>query len=882
MKRHLLLAMLGAASLSAFADYGINFPDGTNQTATNPPRYLTAVKFSVGQLPVQTLAIDQAPGGALYIDHTTKCVVLVPGMSTKVEFDWAGNWMNSYVYMDLGNDGSFDATVSEEGVPAQGSDILSFSNLNSINSAGGEAVDGRGILGNTMLLPEFTVPADLKPGLYRMRFKVDYNSVDPGGHPGTTAGDGTSCAERGGTIADAMALVVSPFTSPNDLEVLAENGSLSFSAVANGEFTVTATADENYFFNGINVINEFSAPEGYELGSEAMSRSVSVFTSKTNQVNIPTNVLTGSSKIEGLFVDESKMSGIWEYDTEYTAEKGAAEGITSITLNSEAMPIAATKAHYFTNAAFDLAAGSGFTLNYVYNGSANLFKLYVDTDQTGEFTTALKSGNPKRWGTISLPENLKAGVYRARFEAQGHCEVDFLINVYNPEATYRPHALNGIILDGSGAAIATETFPTFQPIQLQVKPTLEGFAVDTVIVRHGQNLNGPEYIKGNPQWTDNTLPIGSDGHVTIPADMVNGDIAVYALFSETEASEWTKVWGDEFSTSEVDNKRWTYNPRYGAAWNRYLAVTPAQRALVNVMDNGYYNSYCLPTPDDIKAAGETVPMISGGLISSGRFEVCYGKIEARAKTNPFAGSFPAFWMMPASSELGEFGLNGWPNDGEIDIWEQINTQDAHHGTVHSGWTGWKSYNHWPEAPKQGSPASSRQTANDSKIWHVYALEWDAEELRWYIDGKQVFSYKNMHYSEPGSKYYFTEKVTWPFDKKFYVIINQSVGNGSWASNPDTNHTYLTQFDYVRVYQKKGEGQKSTMLDGNGDDPNFYIPATRNPFGVQNSIEEINVAEEMDAAPVYYDLSGRRVSAGSMRNGIYIEHRGSKAQKIIVR
>lgn len=874
MKRHLLLAMLGVASLSAFADYEINFPDGTNQTKTNPARYLSGVKFSVGALPTQTLSVNQEAGGPLFIDLTSQCVVLVAGAQAKVDFVWEGNWMNSFVYLDRGNDGKFDATLTDDNLPAEESDIMSFSNLNNKNSVGGEAVDSRNILGNTMLLPEFTVP-DLAPGLYRMRFKVDYSNVDPGGATEELAGEGKSCAQRGGAIADAMALVISPNTTLDDITLVANNGTLTLSDIVEGGFTVTGTPAEGYAFEGINVINELSAPEGVTFADHGIARSIKTLMTKTGEVALSLDDIFGKATIEGRFID---ASGVVEYDTEYTGDKNATHGITSITFNDAVQTVATDKAHFFTNDAFNLPLGATFRMQARYNGSAKSFKVYVDTDQTGKFGEPLASGNTlTKIGEMRLPSTLKSGVYRARLEAVNDCEVDFLINVYNPTASYRPNALNGLILSGDGTAMG-ETVPTMTALSLRVLPTLPGFEVDTVIVRHGQNIYGPEFVAGNRQWSDKTLHIGTGGNVTVPADIVNGDICVYALFSETADSEWSKVWGDEFNGTEVDSKRWTYNPRYGAAWNRFMAQSAEQRAKVNIIKDGYYNSLCIPTPAEFTT--ETEPMISGALISSGRLQVCYGKIEARAKTNPFTGNFPAFWMMPAYSELQDVGLNGWPNDGEIDIWEQINAENAHHGTIHSGWTGWSTYNKWPEAPKQSSPESTCKTPSDATIWHVYALEWEADELRWYIDGKQVFSYANRHYSEPGSKYYI-EKVTWPFDKQFYILVNQSVGSGSWADNPDTNHEYLTQFDYVRVYQKKGEGTIMNALGTNGDDPDFYVPATGK--AQQSAIEavELNYGS-LEGAPAYYDLAGRRVDTGAMMPGIYIEQRGSKSQKIIIR
>jgi len=864
--------MLGVASLSAFADYEINFPEGTHQTKTNPARYLTGVKFSVGALPMQTLNVNQEAGGPFFIDLTSQCVVLVAGAPAKVEFAWEGTWMNSFVYLDRGNDGKFDPTLTADNLPAADSDIMSFSNLDLKNSVGGNAGDG-----NTMILPEFTVPA-LEPGLYRMRFKVDYSNVDPGGATEEQVGKGNSCAQLGGTIADAMAWVISPTTSLDGIILSADNGTLKLSGLDGGGFTVTGTPDEGYVFEGVNVINEVAVPEGMTLADNGMARSARTLMTKTGEVALSLDDIIGKTTIEGRFTDRSTSDGIVDYATGYTGDKSASLGITSITFNNAVQTVATEKAHFFTNNAFDLSLGSRFRMQASYNGSAKSFNVYVDTEQAGTFGEPLASGSSlAKIGAMKLPATLRSGVYRARLEAVGDCEVDFLINVYNPAASYRPNALNGLILSGDGTAMG-ETVPAMKALPLRVLPTLPGFEVDTIIVRHGQNIDGPEFIAGNRQWTDLTLPISSNGNVTLPAEIVNGDICVYALFSETDGSEWTKVWGDEFSGTEVDSRRWTYSPRHGAAWNRYLAETPAEREKVNVIENGYYNSWCIPTPAEFTA--ETAPMISGGIISSGRFQVCYGKIEARVKTNPFSGNFPAFWMMPAYSELQETGLSGWPNDGEIDIWEQINTENSHYGTIHSGWTGWNSYNHWPEAPRQASPTSSCRTWCDASLWHVYALEWEAEELRWYIDGKHVFTYKNTHYSEPDSKYYL-EKVTWPFDKQFYIILNQSVGNGSWANNPDMGHEYLTQFDYVRVYQRKGEGTVTNTLGTNGDDPGFYVPATGKPQ--QSAIEtvELNSGSHEDA-PVYYDLAGRRVTAGTMKPGIYIELRGRKSKKIIIR
>ena len=78
-----------------------------------------------------------------------------------------------------------------------------------------------------------------------------------------------------------------------------------------------------------------------------------------------------------------------------------------------------------------------------------------------------------------------------------------------------------------------------------------------------------------------------------------------------------------------------------------------------------------------------------------------------------------------------------------------------------------------------------------------------------------------------------DQLQWPFDYPFYIILNQSVGNGSWAASPDKNHTYETLFDWVRVYQNPSDVTGVTDLEGSGD-------ATGNSTEI-------------------YDLTGRRMS-----------------------
>jgi beta-glucanase (GH16 family) len=259
---------------------------------------------------------------------------------------------------------------------------------------------------------------------------------------------------------------------------------------------------------------------------------------------------------------------------------------------------------------------------------------------------------------------------------------------------------------------------------------------------------------------------------------LNGDVELYANFVAGADSEWELVFSDEFNGadfSQPTSEKWMRCQRYGATWNRWLSDSEE----VIYEQGGDLVARAIPNPD---RSTDNVPMITGGIKSYGKFGFTYGIVEGRILSNPWTGNFPAFWMMPEDQS------EGWPNCGEIDIWETIDTQHRSWHTVHSNWT----YN----LGNTGNPTSSFNVAVDLSRYHTYRLEWDAKTLVWYVDGKEVGRYTRGNTAN-------VKKGQWPFNKHFHLILNQSVGNGSWAAPADESHTYETRFDWVRVYQKKG-------------------------------------------------------------------------------
>lgn len=242
--------------------------------------------------------------------------------------------------------------------------------------------------------------------------------------------------------------------------------------------------------------------------------------------------------------------------------------------------------------------------------------------------------------------------------------------------------------------------------------------------------------------------------------------------SAASRSEYVLVFSDEFNKPDgtlPDSEVWTpCTRRPKVTWARFLSNSPK----VAFIQDGNLVLRAIPNPN---RSTDDVDMLTGGINSSQKFAFRYGRVECRALVNPFVGNFPAIWMMPKTALA-------WPKGGEIDIFEQINTEQKAYSTVHSAWT--KSH---PDETHSGNVNLPMDR------FHIYALEWEKDVLTFFADGKQVYQYKKQNDSQ----------AQWPFDKSdFYLILNQSVGDGAWAKMPDVMHTYEMRIDWIRVYQKK--------------------------------------------------------------------------------
>ena len=183
------------------------YPVSFDKTALNTSAHGRMLNsFSLQQTGKDKQTKSVKTSKAAYEDHTAdEPFTVEAGSELTASFDYTGEWMHSFVYIDFDNDGDF--SYKEGQWDQTGTDLVAFSfysldsnpknDTSGYNSVGDELTgDAR----NTYAAPSFKAPA--KAGEYRIRFKFDWNCILPGGS--------STILEDGGGVWDATLKVVEP------------------------------------------------------------------------------------------------------------------------------------------------------------------------------------------------------------------------------------------------------------------------------------------------------------------------------------------------------------------------------------------------------------------------------------------------------------------------------------------------------------------------------------------------------------------------------------------------------------------------------------------------------------------------------------------------
>ena len=247
---------------------------------------------------------------------------------------------------------------------------------------------------------------------------------------------------------------------------------------------------------------------------------------------------------------------------------------------------------------------------------------------------------------------------------------------------------------------------------------------------------------------------------------------------------WTLVWSDEFSGacgSSPDSSKWTYDLG-GKGWgNQEL------ESYTNRKENAHIEKGKLVITAQKEtytgADGVTRDYTSARLKTQGLFAQTYGRFEARIKIPAGQGMWPAFWMLGK-----DISSIGWPKCGEIDIMENVGKEPA---TVHGSLHGPSTVRPTSDLTSIFSLPASQNFADD---FHLYAVEWDSEIVRFYVDSNLYATFNSSQWPAGGK---------WVFDHPFFIILNLAVGGG-WPGSPDASTKFPQSMlvDYVRVYTRR--------------------------------------------------------------------------------
>ena len=290
--------------------YGLNYDKET--AVDKPERYVRAITLQPNGATKQSISVGSVSPQLIYRDVTDHAFTAKAGQTVTPSIDYqGGGWMNGFVYLDKGDDGQFEASFDESTHKAtKGCDLVSYYYLEMVEDKSGYKYDGTALSGNdrnNLSTPAFTLPSDLQPGFYRMRYKVDWGNLDPAGRNTTT----NSIKSNGGFIVDTRLNV---HTDKVSLSAASRNG---FITLEDGTELVSYQTD---FGKAVKI--KATPANGFEIDSLVISHGYNLTGNQYNKYGtkqydeyivrasdfnadgtftIPARIIDGEVSIDGQF-----------------------------------------------------------------------------------------------------------------------------------------------------------------------------------------------------------------------------------------------------------------------------------------------------------------------------------------------------------------------------------------------------------------------------------------------------------------------------------------------------------------------------------------------------------------------------------------------------
>ena len=221
---------------------------------------------------------------------------------------------------------------------------------------------------------------------------------------------------------------------------------------------------------------------------------------------------------------------------------------------------------------------------------------------------------------------------------------------------------------------------------------------------------------------------------------------------------------DEFDGDRLDPAKWhDHNPQWKGRQPGFFS-----KKNVTVRDGALHltaRAEDLPNLPDGYHTFTTAAVKSKALVKYGYFEIRCKPMKSRASS--------AFWFYHSTPEI-------WT---EIDVFEIGGGAPGHERTVHMNVHVFHTpteKKHWSKPERWNAP---RDLADD---FHVYALEWDKNHLKFYFDGKLLRTVENTHWHQPLHMNFDSETMP------------------NWFGLPKKESLPTTfSIEYVRSYKREG-------------------------------------------------------------------------------
>lgn len=236
---------------------------------------------------------------------------------------------------------------------------------------------------------------------------------------------------------------------------------------------------------------------------------------------------------------------------------------------------------------------------------------------------------------------------------------------------------------------------------------------------------------------------------------------------------YTLAWSDEFNGNVVDRTNWGYETGNGG-WGNNELENYTSSTKNSFVSNG--NLIIEARKEKVGTANYT----SARMITKGRKDFKYGRIDIRAKLPKGQGIWPALWMLGSNIDVVS-----WPACGEIDMMELLGDNPS------------KMYStlHWGGDGNQNKSKGTNYTLSGGSFdqqFHVYSMDWKQDSIKIFIDDVKIYAASSSD---------FVGATSNPFNNNFFFIFNIAVG-GDWPGSPDATTVFPQRMvvDYVRVFQ----------------------------------------------------------------------------------